>query len=201
MAKSKMKKKVKPAKAPRVAKAAKKSTPGKKSSPLKSSGKKKAKTKVIPKLAARKKTTTQKLSSSSEKKPSASKPSSSFEKKSSASSNSKNPQKSASIEKSKKDWAQFVTPLDDRLLVKLEETSRRTPGGLYIPDNADISGNHQGFVVAVGRGHRDKKGRVRPMDVQVGDQVVFSQYAGNKVQMLNEEVVILRESDILGILS
>ncbi len=100
------------------------------------------------------------------------------------------------------DLSNFVTPLDDRLIVQLSGTEKMTPGGLYIPDTvADTSGNLEGFVVAVGRGHMGKKGQVRPMDVQVGDRVVFSEYAGSKIKIQNEDLIILREGDVMGVVS
>ncbi|MFP5519596.1 MAG: co-chaperone GroES [Bdellovibrionia bacterium] len=98
-------------------------------------------------------------------------------------------------------YREVLSPLDDRLLVKLSGVEKKTPGGLFIPDTvSDTSGNLQGIVVAVGRGHLTKKGKVKHMDVSLGDQVVFTQYAGSKVQIQNEEFVILRESDVLGII-
>jgi chaperonin GroES len=100
------------------------------------------------------------------------------------------------------DLKNFLTPLDDRLLVKLSEAERKTAGGLYIPDTvADVSGNLEGFVVAAGPGHKDKKGRLRPLDVQVGDRVIFSEYAGNKIELQGENVVLLREGDVMGIVN
>ena len=97
-------------------------------------------------------------------------------------------------------WSEFVTPLDDRLIVHLTKGEKMTAGGLYIPDTVSSSNDHlKGNVVAVGRGHRDTKGRIRPMDVQVGHQVLFSEYAGSKVNWNGQEVIILRENDVLGI--
>lgn len=94
-----------------------------------------------------------------------------------------------------------LTPLDDRILVTVKGVEKKTPGGLIIPDTvADQSGNLQGIVVASGRGHLSKKGRIRPMDVHQGDQVLFSEYSGTKVQLDGEDFVIIRESDVLGIL-
>jgi chaperonin GroES len=99
------------------------------------------------------------------------------------------------------DWAEFVTPLDDRMVVEISSAERMTAGGLYIPDSvADASGNFKGKVVIAGRGHRDDKGRIRPMDVRRGDTILFAQYAGSKVELMGKEVVILRESEVLGIL-
>lgn len=95
-----------------------------------------------------------------------------------------------------------LQPLDDRVLVALGETEKMTAGGLYIPATvSDVSGNLKGTVVAVGRGHQNKKGHVKNMDVQVGDEVLFSEYAGSKVKLDNSELVMLRETEILGIVS
>lgn len=100
------------------------------------------------------------------------------------------------------DLSGFVTPLDDRLMVQVSGTEKMTAGGLYIPDTvADVSGNLEGYVVAVGRGHMNKKGHILPMDVVVGDRVVFSEYAGSKIKIQNEDLIILRESDVLGVVT
>lgn len=100
----------------------------------------------------------------------------------------------------KRDLSGFVTPLDDRVMVQITGAEKMTAGGLYIPDTvADVSGNLQGFVVSVGRGHRNRKGHVRPMELKVGDKVLFSEYAGSKLKIQDQDVLILRESDVLGI--
>ena len=97
-------------------------------------------------------------------------------------------------------WENFLTPLDDRLIVELASGETMTAGGLYIPATvSDVSGNNKGKVLVAGRGHRDDKGRVRPMDVRSGDTVVFAQYSGSKMNLLGQDVLILRESEILGI--
>lgn len=118
---------------------------------------------------------------------------------------SSNKAKSTSIvpvKKSTMKWTEFVTPLDDRVMVQITEPERRTAGGLYIPDTAsDISGNKQGIAVAVGRGHRDAHGKIRPMDVQIGDKVIFAEYAGSKIELLGETLILLRESEVMGILT
>lgn len=99
------------------------------------------------------------------------------------------------------DLSDFVTPLDDRLMVQTTGMERVTAGGLYIPDTAaDVSGNVQGFVVSVGRGHRNKKGQVRPMDVKVGDKVLFAQHTGSLIKIQDKDFLILREGDVLGII-
>lgn len=109
---------------------------------------------------------------------------------------------SAKQKQSTHDLTMIVTPLDDRLFVELKQLERKTAGGLYIPDTvSDVSGNLQGFVVSVGRGHVSKKGHLRPMDVRVGDQVVFSEHAGQKIEISNQEYIILREADVLGVIT
>lgn len=110
--------------------------------------------------------------------------------------------KSEAPKKKLVDLSDFVTPLDDRMIVQTSGADKMTAGGLYIPDTvADVSGNLQGTVVAVGRGHVSKKGHLTPMDVKVGDKVVFSAYAGSKINLQNEDLVILRESEVMGVVS
>lgn len=98
------------------------------------------------------------------------------------------------------DLSKFVSPLDDRILARLEVGERVTAGGLILPDTAVITGNRQAAVVAIGRGHMDKKGRVRPIELKIGDRILVSEYAGSKVKWDDEELVILRESEVLGVL-
>lgn len=94
----------------------------------------------------------------------------------------------------------FMTPLDDRILVRLTEAEKKTAGGLYIPDTvSDVSGNLEGHVVSVGRGHLNKKGQVRPMDVSLGDKIVFAEHSGSKIKVQNEDLIVLRESDVMGV--
>ena len=98
-------------------------------------------------------------------------------------------------------YKSFLKPLDDRMVVVVGEGEKITPGGLYIPDTVtDVSGNFKGKVMAIGRGHMNKKGKVKPLDVSVGDQVVFSQFSGSKVDIEGGKVMVIRESDVLGIL-
>lgn len=92
-----------------------------------------------------------------------------------------------------------LSPLADRLIVKIDSAEKRTAGGLYIPDTAQVSGNYRGQVLAVGRGNTNKKGHLRPMDVKTGDQILFSEYAGSKMTIDGLEVLILRETDVLGV--
>jgi chaperonin GroES len=104
-----------------------------------------------------------------------------------------------SIKVSTVKWQDFVTPLDDRMIVQLNEKERVTAGGLFIPDTSSIRGQHRGTVLVVGRGHRNEKGFLRPMDVKPGDQVVFEEYAGSKANLNGVDVRIMRESEILAI--
>lgn len=95
------------------------------------------------------------------------------------------------------DLSAFVTPLDDRVLVMVE-TFTKTEGGLFIP--ATVSDRpSRGKVVAVGRGHRDKKGRLKPMDVRRGDEVLFAPFSGTQLNVMDQDLLILREAEILGI--
>jgi chaperonin GroES len=110
------------------------------------------------------------------------------------------PQKISSTAVKAAKWDQFLTPLDDRLLVKLEMGEKRTAGGLYIPDTAAASGNRRGVVVAAGPGHKNKKGRTRPMDVKAGDTVVFSEFVGTMLNLNGADVQLVRETEILGII-
>ena len=90
-------------------------------------------------------------------------------------------------------------PLADRVLVRVEAGEKMTAGGLYIPDTASITGNLKGQVLAAGHGGRNKKGQLRPLDVKAGDTVLFSEYVGEKISIDGQDVHVLRESEILGI--
>lgn len=104
--------------------------------------------------------------------------------------------------KKRVDFASVLTPLEDRLLVLVTEKERRTAGGLYLPDTvADSSGNIRGEVVSVGRGRRDKKGKIHPMDVSLGDEVVFSQYSGSKLNLMGQNLIVLHETEVMGIVT
>ncbi len=101
---------------------------------------------------------------------------------------------------SKTDVSSFFSPLDDRILIEAVKTELRTAGGLFIPDTVtDESGPKEGLVLAVGPGHRSKKGRVRPLDVKIGDTVVFEAYQGSPLKIGDREVTMLRESELLGV--
>ncbi len=100
------------------------------------------------------------------------------------------------------DFSQVLTPLDDRVLVEVEPGARMTAGGLHIPDTVEgVEGNNKGVVVAVGRGRQDKKGRLHQMDLKNGDKVVFQSFSGTKIKLFERDLVILRENEVLGVVS
>ncbi|HWP66437.1 MAG TPA: co-chaperone GroES [Candidatus Limnocylindria bacterium] len=93
-----------------------------------------------------------------------------------------------------------VRPLADRVLVKrLEEEVEKSKGGIIIPDTAKEK-PQQGRVIAVGKGRRNEEGTVIPLDVKVGDRILFGKYAGSEIKIEGEEHLIMREEDILGVL-
>jgi len=92
-----------------------------------------------------------------------------------------------------------VKPLQDRVIVKrLDEDLEKTKGGLYIPDTAKEK-PQQGKILAVGKGKVADDGRVTPLDVKVGDKVLFGKYSGSEIKVDGEELLIMREEDILGV--
>lgn len=92
-----------------------------------------------------------------------------------------------------------LRPLQDRIIVKRIDEEEKTAGGIIIPDAAKEK-PQRGEVVAVGPGKADDQGRMVEMTVKEGDSVLFGKYAGSEVALEGEEVLILREEDILGIL-
>ena len=90
-------------------------------------------------------------------------------------------------------------PLHDRVVVKRIEEDTGTAGGIIIPHTAKEK-PQQGEVVAVGPGGRDETGKVTPLDVSVGDRVLFGKWSGTEVKIDGEELLIMKESDILGVL-
>ena len=92
-----------------------------------------------------------------------------------------------------------VRPLQDRVLIKrLEDETEKTKGGLYIPDSAKEK-PQQGKVMAVGKGRVNEDGKVTPLDVKAGDKVLFGKYSGSEIKVDGEELLIMREEDILGV--
>ena len=92
-----------------------------------------------------------------------------------------------------------IRPLHDRVIVKRMEEERTTAGGIVIPDSATEK-PIQGKVTAVGKGKISENGDVRPLDVKVGDKVLFGKYSGTEVKLDGEEVLVMREEDIMAII-
>ncbi|MCK6450451.1 MAG: co-chaperone GroES [Alphaproteobacteria bacterium] len=90
-------------------------------------------------------------------------------------------------------------PLHDRVLVRRVEQEERTKGGLIIPDTAKEK-PMEGEVLAVGPGARDEKGVMVPMSVKAGDRVLFGKWSGTEVKLDGEELIIMKESDIMGVI-
>jgi chaperonin GroES len=93
-----------------------------------------------------------------------------------------------------------VTPLHDRILVKRIEEKETVKGGIIVPDTAKEK-PQEGEVVAVGAGKKNEKGERQPLDVKEGDRILFGKYAGNEIKIDNEEFLIIREEEVLGVLS
>jgi len=92
-----------------------------------------------------------------------------------------------------------IRPLHDRVLVKREEEERKTAAGIVLPDSATEKPN-RGEIVAAGPGKSNDKGEIRQIGVKVGDKVLFSQYAGTKVKVEDEELLMMGEDDILAVI-
>jgi len=91
-------------------------------------------------------------------------------------------------------------PLHDRVVVKRIEAEEKTVGGIIIPDTAKEK-PQQGEVISVGPGGRDESGKLIPLDVQVGDRVLFGKWSGTEVKLDGVEYLIMKESDIMGVLT
>ncbi len=92
-----------------------------------------------------------------------------------------------------------IRPLHDRVVIKRMEEERTTPGGIVIPDTA-AEKPIRGEVLAVGNGKILENGDVRPLDVKVGDKVLFGKYAGTEIKIDGEEVLVMREDDIVAVI-
>jgi chaperonin GroES len=91
-------------------------------------------------------------------------------------------------------------PLHDRVVVKRIEAEEKTKAGIIIPDTAKEKPS-QGEVIAVGLGGRDESGKLIPIDIQVGDRVLFGKWSGTEVKIDGQELLIMKESDIMGVLT
>lgn len=92
-----------------------------------------------------------------------------------------------------------IRPLHDRVIIRRMEEERTTAAGIVIPDTATEKPN-RGKVLAVGKGKANERGEIRPMEVKVGDVVLFGQYAGSKVKVDGEELLVMGEDDIMAVL-
>jgi chaperonin GroES len=92
-----------------------------------------------------------------------------------------------------------IRPLQDRVIVKRVEEEEKTKGGIIIPDTAKEK-PMEGKVIAVGKGKLLEDGKIHPVDVKAGDRVLFGKYAGTEVKIGEEEHLIMREEDILGVI-
>jgi chaperonin GroES len=92
-----------------------------------------------------------------------------------------------------------VRPLHDRILVKRTAEEEKTAGGLYIPDTAKEK-PQKGEIVAAGKGRVTEDGKILPLEVKAGDQILFSKYAGTELKLNGQEYLMMREEDVLGII-
>jgi len=92
-----------------------------------------------------------------------------------------------------------LRPLQDRIIVKRVEEETMTAGGIFIPETAKEK-PQKGEIVAVGHGKKTEEGKVIPIDLKVGEKVLFGKYAGTEIKIEGEEYLIMREDDILGVM-
>jgi chaperonin GroES len=90
-------------------------------------------------------------------------------------------------------------PLHDRVVVRRVESEEKTKGGIIIPDTAKEK-PQEGEIIAVGSGARDESGKLVPLDVKAGDRVLFGKWSGTEVKLNGEDLLIMKESDIMGII-
>jgi chaperonin GroES len=90
-------------------------------------------------------------------------------------------------------------PLQDRVVIRRIESDEKTTGGIIIPDTVKEK-PQEGEVMSVGPGMRDESGKVHPLDVKAGDRVLFGKWSGSEIKLDGEELIIMKESDILGVL-
>ena len=92
-----------------------------------------------------------------------------------------------------------IRPLQDRVMVKRLEEEQKTAGGIIIPDTAKEK-PQKGEIIAAGPGKKDENGKLIPLDVKAGDKVLFSKYAGTEIKVEGDELLIMREDDIMGVI-
>ena len=92
-----------------------------------------------------------------------------------------------------------IRPLHDRIIVERLEEETKTAGGIIIPDTAKEK-PQQGKVIAVGKGKKTEDGKLLPLDVKVGDKILFGKYAGTEIKLDGKEFLMMREDDVLGVI-
>ena len=92
-----------------------------------------------------------------------------------------------------------IRPLHDRVIVKREDEERKSPGGIVIPDTA-AEKPIRGKIVAVGKGKILEHGNVRPLDLKVGDKILFGKYSGTEVKVDGDELLVMREEDVVAVI-
>ena len=92
-----------------------------------------------------------------------------------------------------------LRPLQDRVLIRHVDPETKTAGGIFIPDTAQEK-PMEGEVISVGPGTRDRAGRLHPLDVKAGDRVLFGKWAGSEIKLDGEDLMIMKESDIMGVI-
>ena len=92
-----------------------------------------------------------------------------------------------------------IRPLHDRVIVKREDEERKSPGGIVIPDTA-AEKPVRGKIVAVGKGKILENGQVRPLDLKVGDKILFGKYGGTEVKVDGDELLVMREEDVMAVI-
>ena len=92
-----------------------------------------------------------------------------------------------------------IRPLHDRVIVKREDEERKSPGGIVIPDTA-AEKPIRGKIIAVGKGKILENGQVRPLDLKVGDKILFGKYGGTEVKVDGDELLVMREEDVMAVI-
>ena len=92
-----------------------------------------------------------------------------------------------------------IRPLHDRVLVKRTESEEKTAGGIILPESAQEK-PMEGIVVSAGSGSRDESGKIHALEVKTGDKIIFAKWSGTEIKVNGEEMLIMKESDILGII-
>ncbi len=94
-----------------------------------------------------------------------------------------------------------IRPMQDRIIVERIEEETKTAGGIIIPDTVSKEKPQEGKVIAAGKGKMTPEGKLLPLDVKVGDRVLFGKYAGSEIKVDGKEYLIMREDDILGVIT